>query len=165
MATKTKAAANTVFSVLGDTLESAAETFEEATSNSRDSAIRAAATTKRALGNGVHKTAYGIAFGLVYSAVFITEMLPKGNIIRRGFIEGTEAALDSRRKAQAARKAAPKANKTDKAEPVSAKPAAGPAKKKTKTSARVRTTVDNRAAQFEAASAGAQRLPSFNRAS
>jgi hypothetical protein len=154
MATKTKAAANTVFSVLGDTLESAAETFEEATSNSRDSARRAAATTKRALGNGVHKTAYGVAFGLVYSAVFITEMLPKGNIIRRGFIEGTEAAIDSRRKAQNARKVVSKGEKVNKAEPAPVKPAA-PAKKKTKTSARVRKTVDNRAAQFEAAAAGA----------
>src|ERR1700761_5323358 len=105
MATKTKAAPATVFSVLGDTLESAAESFEEATSNSRDSAKRAAATTKRAIGIGVHKAAYGIAFGLVYSAVFITEMLPKGSLIRRGFIEGTEAAMTSRRKAQAVREA------------------------------------------------------------
>jgi hypothetical protein len=153
MATKTKAAANTVFSVLGDTLESAAETFEEATVNSRDSAKRAAATTKRALGNGVHKTAYGIAFGLVYSSVFITEMLPKGNLIRRGFIEGTEAALDSRRKAQAARKAPKKAPVDETNHTV--KPTPVPVKKKSKTSARVRKTVENRAAQFDAAAAGA----------
>jgi len=150
MATKTKAAANSVFSVLGDTLESAAETFEEATANSRDSAKRAAATTKRALGNGVHKTAYGVAFGLVYSAVFVTEMLPKSNLIRRGFIEGTEAALDSRRKAQTERKS------TKKEAPAAAvKPAPVAAKRKPKTSARVRKTVDNRAAQFDAAAAAA----------
>jgi len=153
MATKTKAAANTAFSVLGDTLESAAETFEEATANSRDSAKRAAATTKRALGNGLHKTAYGVAFGLVYSAVFVTEMLPKGNLIRRGFIEGTEAALDSRRKAQTGRKPA---KKTEKPEPArTVKPTFAAAKKKPKTSARVRKTVDNRAAQFDAAAVGA----------
>ena len=151
MATKTKAAANTVFSVLGDTLESAAETFEEATANSRDSAKRAAATTKRALGNGVHKSAYGIAFGLVYAGVFVTEMLPKENLIRRGFVEGTEAAIDSRRKAKTApRKAAKKAESTE-----TEKPAPVAAKKKPKTSARVRKTVDNRAAQFDAAAAGA----------
>ena len=153
MATKTKAAANTVFSVLGDTLESAAETFEEATANSRDSAKRAAATTKRALGNGVHKTAYGVAFGLVYSAVFITEMLPKGNIVRRGFVEGTEAALDSRRKAQTVRKPAKKAAPEEPTHTV--KPTFAAAKKKPKTSARVRKTVDNRAAQFDAAAAEA----------
>ena len=153
MATKTKVAANTVFSVLGDTLESAAETFEEATANSRDSAKRAAATTKRALGNGVHKTAYGVAFGLVYSAVFITEMLPKGNIVRRGFIEGTEAALDSRRKAQTLRETAKKTAAEAPAGKVKPTPAA--ARKKPKTSARVRKTVDNRAAQFDAAAAEA----------
>src|SRR5580658_8512051 len=141
MATKTKAAAATVFSVLGDTLESAAETFEEATANSRDSAKRAAATTKRVLGNGVHKTAYGVAFGLVYSAVFITEMLPKGNLIRRGFIEGTEAAIDSRRKRHLAREA---------------KKATGESgtnhtpKKKPKASAKARKAVNSRAAQFDA---------------
>jgi hypothetical protein len=153
MATKTKAAANTVFSVLGDTLESAAETFEDATANSRDSAKRAAATTKRALGNGVHKTAYGVAFGLVYSAVFVTEMLPKGNIIRRGFIEGTEDALDSRRKAQSVRKPAKTAGMDGAAHNV--KPAPAAAKKKPKTSARVRKAVDSRAAQFDAAAAEA----------
>jgi hypothetical protein len=142
MATKTKAAApSTVFSVLGDTLESAAESFEEATASSRDSAKRAAATTKRALGIGVHKAAYGVAFGLVYSAVFITEMLPKGNLIRRGFIEGTEAALDSRRKAQTLREkkaAEPKAE------------AAAP-KRKTKSSSRARKVVEKRAATFDGA--------------
>jgi len=141
MATKTKAAPATVFSVLGDTLESAAESFEEATANSRDSAKRAATTTKRALGIGVHKAAYGIAFGLVYSAVFITEMLPKGNIVRRGFIEGTEAALDSRRKAQAARE-------KKKAAPAMA--AAAP-RKKPKPSARARKVVEKRAASFDGA--------------
>jgi hypothetical protein len=140
MATKTKAAANSVFSVLGDTLESAAESFEEATANSRDSAKRAAATTKRALGIGVHKAAYGVAFGLVYSAVFITEMLPKGNIVRRGFIEGTEAAIDSRRKRQAVREAKSKA---------APKAGANSTKRAPKTSSRVKAAVEKRAAQFD----------------
>jgi hypothetical protein len=147
MATKSKAAPNTVFTVLGDTLESAAESFEEATASSRDSAKRAAATTKRALGNGVHKAAYGVAFGLVYSAVFITEMLPKGNLIRRGFIEGTEAALDSRRKAQALRE-----KKQAQNEPNSDVP---PPKKKPKASSRARKVVEKRAASFDGATAGA----------
>jgi hypothetical protein len=143
MATKTKAAPSTVFSVLGDTLETAAESFEEATANSRDSAKRAAATTKRALGIGVHKAAYGVAFGLVYSAVFITEMLPKSNIIRRGFIEGTEDALDSRRKAQTLRE------KKKTAEP-KAETAAAP-KRKAKPSSRARKVVEKRAASFDGA--------------
>jgi hypothetical protein len=146
MATKTKAAPATVFSVLGDTLESAAESFEEATANSRDSAKRAAATTKRALGIGVHKAAYGVAFGLVYSAVFITEMLPKGNMIRRGFIEGTEAALDSRRKTQTLRE-------KKKAEPKTESEPAAP-KRKSKPSSRARKVVEKRAASFDGAAVG-----------
>ena len=146
MATKTKAVPNTVFSVLGDTLESAAESFEEATANSRDSARRAATTAKRALGIGAHKAAYGVAYGLVYSAVFITEMLPKENIIRRGFIEGTEAALTSRRKAQALREAA-------QAGPVPRRSNHSTAKKP-KGSSRVKKTVSKRAAAFDAAAAG-----------
>jgi hypothetical protein len=147
MATKTKAAPSTVFSVLGDTLETAAESFEEATANSRDSAKRAAATTKRALGIGVHKAAYGVAFGLVYSAVFITEMLPKGNLVRRGFIEGTEAALDSRRKAQTLRE------KKKPAEPKTDTEAAAP-KRKSKPSSRARKVVEKRAASFDGATVG-----------
>jgi len=143
MATKTKAAPSTVFSVLGDTLETAAESFEEATANSRDSAKRAAATTKRALGIGVHKAAYGVAFGLVYSAVFITEMLPKSNIVRRGFIEGTEAALDSRRKAQAAREKKKVEPKMETAAP----------RKKSKAPSRARKVVEKRAASFDGAAA------------
>lgn len=153
MATKTKAAANSVFSVLGDTLESAAESFEEATANSKDSAKRAAATTKRALANGVHKTAYGLAYGIVYSAVFVNELMPKGSLIRRGFEEGSEAAIDSRRKAQLTRETAKeeKAAKAEKAD--GARPAAP---KKKKASSRVRKTVDSRAAQFEEAAAEAE---------
>jgi hypothetical protein len=141
MATKTKVASNTVFSVLGDTLESAAETFEEATANSRDSARRAAATTKRALGIGVHKAAYGVAYGLVYSAVFITEMLPKDNLIRRGFLEGTEAAIESRRKAHVAREAKRAATHVGSNHTTAKKP---------KASAKARKAVNKRAAQFDA---------------
>src|ERR1700735_2834713 len=103
MASKTKTAASNVFSILGDTLETAAETFEEATSNSRDSARRAAATTKRALTAGAHKAAYGVSYGLVYAAVFVTELLPKDNVLRRGFVEGAGDAYETRRKAAMAR--------------------------------------------------------------
>lgn len=152
MKTKTKAAAATVFSVLGDTLETAAETFEEATANSRESAVRAAATTKRALGIGVHKTAYGLSFGLVFTAVFITEMLPKDSLIRRGFLDGTEAALESRRKAKAAREAA---KKKVKAEAAPAHDLGATMKRKPKTTARIRKAVNSRAEKFDGAAAPA----------
>jgi hypothetical protein len=82
-------------SVLGEALESAAETFGQATTNARASAKVAAKKVRKTFGTGVYKTAYGISYGLVYSAVFVTELLPEDNVLRRGFEEGAEAALDA----------------------------------------------------------------------
>jgi hypothetical protein len=111
MATKQsarKAQSNSsAFHILGDTLESAAETFEEVTANAHDSAKRAAAVTKSALANAIYKTCYGIAYGAVYSSVFLVEVLPEGSNLKRGFTEGAESAIEARKKA-VARKTAPK---------------------------------------------------------
>jgi hypothetical protein len=82
-------------SVLGEALESAAETFGKATTNASASAKVAAKKVRKTFGTGVYKTAYGISYGLVYSAVFVTELLPEDNVLRRGFEEGAEAALDA----------------------------------------------------------------------
>jgi hypothetical protein len=82
-------------SVLGEALESAAETFGQATTNARASAKVAAKKVRKTFGAGVYKTAYGISYGLVYGAVFVTELLPKDNVLRRGFEDGAEAALDA----------------------------------------------------------------------
>jgi hypothetical protein len=97
MATKSESPDSKIFSMLGDTLESAAETFEEASVNSAESAKKAAKTTKRALGTGLHKGAYGVSYGVVYAVSFLTELLPQENVVRRGFVEGAEAALEARR--------------------------------------------------------------------
>jgi hypothetical protein len=112
MATKQtgrKAQANSsAFHILGDTLESAAETFEEVTANASGSAKRAAGVTKSALCTALYKSCYGIAYGAVYSSVFLVELLPAGSRPRQAFEEGAEAALTDRKKA-AERKAAPRA--------------------------------------------------------
>ena len=140
MATKQsgrKAQSNSsAFHILGDTLESAAETLEEVTANAQDSAKRAAAVTKSALGNALYKTCYGIAYGAVYSSVFLVEILPDGSTLKRGFTEGAESALEAR-KAASARKAAPKPK----------------AKRSAKPKARASKTVKTRAADFAAAAA------------
>ncbi len=83
------------FHILGDTLESAAENFEEATANAHDSAKRAAEVTKSALTNALYKTCYGLSYGAVFSSVFLVEMMPSSNTMRRGFTEGAEAALEA----------------------------------------------------------------------
>jgi hypothetical protein len=96
MSTRAKRAAETdPLSVLGDALESAAETFGEATANARASAKVAARKAERLFSAGVYKGAYGISYALVFGAVFIKELLPEDNVLRRGFEEGAEAALDA----------------------------------------------------------------------
>ena len=106
MATETESSGSKIFSMFGDTLESAAEALEEASANSAESAKKAAKTTKRAIGTSLHKAAYGISYGVVYAAVFLVELLPEEHVIRRGFVEGAEAALDARENAKASKKVA-----------------------------------------------------------
>ena len=148
MSTKSGASTANVFSMLGDTLESAAEAFEEASVSSSESAKRAAQTTKRAVGNFLHGAAYGVSYGLVYAGVFITELMPENNVVRRGLAEGAEAALDARKKVGAAKKE-DKSTKLVKASP------AGPQKRRTKASPRAKKVVQKRAEEFDAAAAEA----------
>ena len=98
MVTETGSSDPKTFSMLGETLDSAAEALEAASVNLAKSAKKAAKTTKSAIGIGFHKAAYGISYGVVYAAVFLVELLPGEHVIRRGFVEGAGAALDARRK-------------------------------------------------------------------
>jgi hypothetical protein len=104
MSTKAKAIETNPLSVLGDALESAAETFGEATTNARKSAKAAAKSAQKNLATGTYKAAYGVSYGLVYATVFLTELLPEDNILRRGFEEGAEAALEAASKKESAAK-------------------------------------------------------------
>jgi hypothetical protein len=146
MSTKSEASTANVFSMLGDTLESAAEAFEEASVNSSESAKRAAQTTKRALGNWLHGAAYGVSYGLVYAGVFVTELMPENNLVRRGLAEGAEAALGARKKV-AATKAE---NKTKLVKASEVKPRK---RRTTKASPRAKKVVEKRADEFDAAAA------------
>jgi len=127
MATKQssrKARSNSsAFHILGDTLESAAETFEEATANAHDSAKRAAVVTKSALAHALYKTCYGISYGAVYSSVFLVELLPEGGTLKKGFTEGAESAMEARKKAVEKKAASkPKPKKTAKPKVRASKP-------------------------------------------
>lgn len=103
MPTQTRSQAGHPFSILGDALESAADSLEQATANAPESARRAAQTTRRALGTGFYKACYGLSFGVVYSAVFIAELVPENCTMARAFREGAEAARGARRRARTAR--------------------------------------------------------------
>src|ERR1700722_4642482 len=93
MTTKTEKAAETnAFSALGEALESAAEKFEEGSSVARQSAKNAAQATRKVFAGGVYNSAYWVSYGLVYSAVYLTELLPENNSFRRGLEEGAADA-------------------------------------------------------------------------
>ncbi len=141
MATKTRKIESNAFSVLGDALESAAENFEEATVNAKDSAKKAAHTARRALGNGVHKTAYGAAYGIVYASIFLTELWPEDNVLRRGLVDGASAAIEERGKFRKSKEEKPKAS-------VKSKTVAKPKAKKKIVRAKI---IDSRADAFESA--------------
>ena len=147
MTTKAESPDSKIFSMLGDTLESAAEAFEEASVNSAESAKKAAKTTKRAIGTGLHKVAYGVSYGVVYAAAFLIELLPEENVVRRGFVEGAQAALDARQKAKESKQVTiPK--KTPTKQTAKTKP-------RVRTSARAKKAVEKRADEFETAAGGA----------
>ena len=44
-----------------------------------------------------YTSAYAIAFGIVYTAVFVTQWLPQDNPVMDGFSDGARAAMDSLR--------------------------------------------------------------------
>ena len=105
MTTKTEKAAETnAFSALGEALESAAEKFEEGSSVARQSAKNAAQATRKVFAGGVYNTAYWVSYGLVYSTVYLTELLPEDSSFRRGLEEG---ATDAQVKVHAEKKTAP----------------------------------------------------------
>jgi hypothetical protein len=147
MAAKNRTHSAKPFSMMADALESAAESFEEATANAPESARRAARVTKRALGVGVFKTFYGISFGLVYSGVFLTELLPEASSVRRALVEGAEAAITSRQKVR-------KTIKDKPSEPAPKAKAAVKTSGELPARAATRKVVKNRAAKFEAAVEG-----------
>ena len=95
------------FSVLGEALESAAETFGDLTASAGDTARNAARGVSSAVSTGVYKGSYGLSFGVVFSAVFLTELLPAGNAIRRGFEDGAHSALETAARRRAAQASEP----------------------------------------------------------
>lgn len=55
----------------------------------------AAGKAGEVIGVGAYKGAYGASYGIVFAAVFLKELLPTGNVVRRGFEDGAHAAFDA----------------------------------------------------------------------
>ena len=86
---------NNPFSALGDALDAAAQSVGDARADATASAKVAAAKVQSGVSTGAYYAAYGLSYGLVFSGVFIKELLPAGNPVRRGFEDGATAAFDA----------------------------------------------------------------------
>lgn len=91
------------FTALSEALGTAAGYVSEAGASAGGAVKVAAEKSGAAVGVGAYKASYGLSYGIVFGAVFLKELLPAGNAVRRGFEEGAEAAFD----AIEARKAVP----------------------------------------------------------
>lgn len=94
--TTSAATAQDPFAILGETLETAAGALDVPTAQARESAHRAAATTKRVVGSGVYSLSYALAYGTVFAATYVHDLLPEGSAIRRGLSDGGHDALSAR---------------------------------------------------------------------
>jgi hypothetical protein len=92
-----------------------------------------------------------VSYGVVYAVAFLIELLPEENIVRRGFVEGAEAALDARKKAKASEKVTTPTKRTN-AETKRSNARTNP---RVRTSPKAKKAVEKRAEEFEAAAAGA----------
>lgn len=82
-------------SALGEALESAADSVGHARADATESAKLAARKVQFGVGAGAYFAAYGVSYGLVFTGVFLKELLPASNPIRRGFEDGAVAARDA----------------------------------------------------------------------
>jgi hypothetical protein len=80
-------------SVLGEALDAAAESIGDARADATESAKAAARKVQSGVSTGAYYTAYGVSYGVVFSGVFLKELLPVNNVIRRGFEDGAQAAI------------------------------------------------------------------------
>ncbi len=75
--------------------ESAAEIAAVDVTNTHESQTITVKNLKNGIGAGIYHAAFGLSYGLVFSAVFVTELLPETNVLRRGFADGAYAAIDA----------------------------------------------------------------------
>jgi hypothetical protein len=82
-------------SVLGEALDAASASISDARADATASAKSAALKVQTGVGTGAYYAAYGVSYSLVFSGVFLKELLPVHNAIRRGFEDGAGAAIDT----------------------------------------------------------------------
>ena len=73
-------------------MRDAATTASEHAAKVKESAGEAGATALESISRMVYTGSYVLAYGIVYTAVFVAQSLPQGNPIMRGFRDGGQAA-------------------------------------------------------------------------
>ncbi len=93
------------FSALGEALDAASQSVSDARADATASAKAAALKVQSTVGAGAYYAAYGVSYGVVFSGVFLKELLPTNNAIRRGFEDGAQAAIKTAVHLRSGRKA------------------------------------------------------------
>ena len=94
-ATHNQAPTSSALSALGEALDAASVSVSHARADATESAKLAAAKVQSGVSVGAYYTAYGVSYGLVFTGVFLKELLPINNPVRRGFEDGAVAAIDA----------------------------------------------------------------------
>jgi hypothetical protein len=101
-ATSSQAPTSNALSALGEALDAASVSVSHARADATQSAKLAAAKVQSGVSVGAYYSAYGISYGFVFTGVFIKELLPLNNPIRRGLEDGAVAAIDAAESRRAA---------------------------------------------------------------
>jgi len=92
--TTTKTGGESVLRSVGQAMHDAAATASEHAARIGRSANEAGYDPLRTVSRLVYTGSYVLAFGVVYTAVFVAQSLPQENPVMRGFREGGQAAWD-----------------------------------------------------------------------
>jgi hypothetical protein len=90
-----QAPTSSALSALGEALDAASISVGHARADATESAKLAAAKVQNGVSVGAYYTAYGVSYGFVFTGVFLKELLPINNPIRRGLEDGAVAAIDA----------------------------------------------------------------------
>ena len=86
------------FAAVGEAIAAAADAMKKSTSDARDAATQAMPALHSALAKTVYTTSYYASFGVVFTAVTLSRLLPPDNAVAFGIRDGAMAAQDVARK-------------------------------------------------------------------
>ncbi|PTX97294.1 hypothetical protein DB346_20015 [Verrucomicrobia bacterium LW23] len=96
MATQKQTESKTIpFADIEAALGSASEHFHDTAAHARESAKVAAGNVKHAVNTGIFNAGFGFSYGVVFTSVFLTELLPENSSLRKGLEQGADAALEA----------------------------------------------------------------------